>query len=390
MAIYLDNAATTPVAAEVLSAMLPFFSTHYGNASAKYYELGKVARRAVNKARQQIARLLNAEISADEDQPSEIIFTSGATESNNWVMQNAPLMTGKKHLITSAVEHHSILDVGKFMVKYHGCRLTILPVDNYGIVKIAELANAISDDTALISVMLANNETGTLQPLAEIAALAKKQHILLHTDAVQAMGKIPVDVKKLDVDFLSLSGHKFYAPKGIGALYCRRGIKLPALMNGGGQEKSRRAGTLNVPAIVGLGQAAELAISPAEAQRQSELVEELWNGLSKNIPHIYRNGHSEKRLPNILNVRVDGAEGEAILLRLDMCGIQVASGSACSTDSLEPSHVLLAMGIAQECAHGSLRFSLSKDTTRDDLAKVIKIVPPQIAIIRAMSPTWSA
>jgi cysteine desulfurase len=392
MSIYLDHAATTPVRAEVLAKMLPYFSEDFGNASAKHYELGRRARAAVHLARRQVAALLGAEIPTDEDKPSEIAFTSGATESNNWVIGTAPLITKKKHLITSGIEHHAILDTCKFMTKHYGCSLTILPVDSRGFVDPAAVEKAITPDTALVSIMLANNEVGTIEPLAEISAIAKKPGVLVQTDAVQAAGKIPLDVQKLGVDFLSISGHKFYGPKGVGALYIRRGTKnwLP-LMHGGGQEKGQRAGTYNVPGIVGIGEAAELAQAEMSevGARESELVEKLWQGISAAVPKVYRNGDVKNRLPNILNARFDGAEGEAILLRLDMSGIQVASGSACSTDSLEPSHVLLALGVPTESAHGSIRFSLGRTTTSADIDATIAAVVKQVKVIREMSVTWN-
>ncbi|GHV20586.1 cysteine desulfurase NifS [Planctomycetales bacterium] len=390
MSIYLDNAATTAVRKEVLAAMLPFFSENYGNASAKYYELGKRSRRAVMAARGQVARLLGANDYADEDKLPEVFFTSGATESNNWVIQNAPTFTGKKHLITSSIEHHAVLETAEFMAKKHGCALTVVPVDGRGFVNPADLEKAITSDTALISIMFANNEVGTIEPLAAIAEIAKKHGVLCHTDAVQAAGKVPLDVKKLGVDFLSISGHKFYGPKGVGALYISPAVKnFPAWSHGGGQEKHRRAGTYNVPGIVGLGAAAELAQAEMAAvdARERELVERLWTGLAA-IPRIYRNGDATERLPNILNVRFDGAEGEAILLRLDRQGIQVASGSACSTDSLEPSHVLLALGVPTESAHGAIRFSLGRETTAADIDQTIAITAQQVKIIRDMSVTW--
>ena len=391
MNIYLDNAATTAVTPEVLEAMLPFLRENYGNASSKHYEIGRTARRAVMNARQQVARMLGAEIPADEDKVSGVFFTSCATESNNWVIQNAPLANGgKKHIITSAVEHPAVLTTCAFMEKHYGYKVTVVPVDNTGLVDPAAVEKAMTPDTALVSVMVANNEVGTLQPVAEIAKIAKKGGALMHTDAVQAAGKIPLDVNALGVDFLSISGHKFHGPKGVGALYVRKGVNLPPLLHGGGQENNHRAGTYNAAGIVGMGKAAELACAEMETvgKRQFALVEELWRGLSAASPKIYRNGHPEKRIPNILNVRYDGAEGEAILMRLDMFGIQVSSGSACATGDIKASHVLLALGIPQENAHGSIRFSLGRETTEDDIRKVIEIVPKQVQMIRDMSVTW--
>lgn len=387
--IYLDNAATTCIDDAVMQEMLPFFKENYGNASAKYYERGKIGRRAVAKARQQVAASIGATIPTDEDKISEIVFTSCATEANNWVIKNAPKITDKKHLIISSVEHHAVLETAEYMEE-SGYKLTILPVDSMGIVNPQDLKDAITTDTALVSIMMANNEVGAIQPIKELAAIAKEHGALFHSDAVQALGKLNIDVHDLDVDFLSLSAHKFHGPKGVGALYIRKGLKIEPLLHGGGQENHRRAGTLNVPGIVGMGKAAEIATANIEdaSAKEKILTEKLWSGLSAAIPKIHRNGHPDNRLPNILNIRFDGAEGEAILMYLDMAGVQVASGSACSTDSLEPSHVLLAMGIAQEDAHGSIRFSLSKYTTEEDIDKLIEIMPPQVNNIRQMSVTW--
>ncbi len=391
MSIYLDNAATTGVIPEVRDAMLPFLNDDFGNPSSKHYDLGRRARRAVMEARQQVAKLLGAEIPADEDRVRNVYFTACDTESNNWVIQNAPLVAkGKKHIVTSAIEHPAVLTTCAFMEKHYGFKVTVVPVDSTGLVDPAAVEKALTPETARVSVMVANNEVGTLQPVAEIAAIAHRGGALMHTDAVQAAGKIPLDVKALGVDFLSISGHKFHAPKGVGALYVAPGIDLPPLIHGGGQENNHRAGTYNVAGIVGMGKAAEVAMAEMAtvAPRQFALVERLWQGLSAASPKIHRNGHPEKRIPNILNVRYDGAEGEAVLLRLDMFGIQVSSGSACATGDIKASHVLLALGIPQEDAHGSIRFSLGRDTTAVDIEKVIEVVPQQVRVIRDMSVTW--
>ncbi len=387
-AIYLDNAATTRVAPEVFEAMAPYFREHYGNASAKYYSLGQTARQAVRRARVQLAELIGAQVPADEDHPGEIVFTGGATESNNWVLTHAT-HGPRKHLVIGGVEHHAVMEVAEHLETMHGVEVTRVPVDASGRVDPAAVAEAVRAETALVSVMLANNEVGTLQPVREIARIAHDHGALMHTDAVQAVGKILVNADELEVDLLSLSAHKFYGPKGVGALYIRRGTRLEPWMRGGGQENRRRAGTLNVPGIVGLGAAAALAATRmhAEAERQRELVERLWEGLSV-IPQATRNGDPKKRLPNILNVRFAGVEGEAILMYLDMQGVQVASGSACATDSLEPSHVLLAMGVPQEEAHGSIRFSLGCETTAADIDRVLTVLPEQVQTLRAMSVTW--
>ena len=390
--IYLDNAATTKIDEEVFKEMVPFLTENYGNPSSKYYSLGRTARSAVNKARIQVAKLIGAEIPEDEDKKGEIIFTSCATESNNTVLKNAVEVTGKKRIISSTVEHHAILETLEYLAKKGTIEYTLLPVDSTGTVNPEDLREELSkDDVALISIMFANNEVGSIQPIKKLAKIAHEYGTLFHTDAVQAAGKIKIDVKDLDVDYLSLSAHKFYGPKGVGILYAKKGVKTVPLLHGGAQEAHRRAGTLNVASIIGMGKAAEIAESEVAAgtSRIAELTERLWNGINKSIPKIHRNGESANKLPNIVNIRFDGVEGEAILLRLDMFGIQVSSGSACSTDSIEPSHVLLALGIAQEDAHGSIRFSLSKFTTEKDIDKVIEILPPQINLLRQMSVTWN-
>lgn len=390
--IYLDNAATTKIDDAVFDEMLPFLKDHYGNPASKYYSVGRFARAAVNKARRQVAELIGANIPEDEDKISEIVFTSCATESNNTVLKAAVEMTGKKHIISSSFEHHAILETLEYLQKKGTIDFTLLPVDSSGLVNPDDLREAIvKQETALVSIMFANNEVGSIQPIKELAQIAHENNVLFHTDAVQAAGKIEIDVKDLDVDFLSLSAHKFYGPKGVGVLYVKKGTKVVPLLHGGAQEGHRRAGTLNVASIVGLGKAAELAKTYVSTgtSNMAELVERLWEGIEKEIPKVYRNGNAVNKLPHILNVRFDGAEGEAILLRLDMYGIQVSSGSACSTDSIAPSHVLLALGIAQEDAHGSIRFSLSKDTTSADIDRVIEILPKQVDMIRKMSVTWN-
>ena len=390
--IYLDNAATTPIAENVLEVMLPYLTTHYGNPSAKYYSIGRTARIAVLKARKQVASLIGANIPEDEGRRSEIVFTSCATESNNTVLKTVCELTGKRHIITSAIEHHAIMETVEYLEKKGEIELTILPVDSGGTVSPEELRKVIrKDETALVSVMLANNEIGTIQPVKELAAIAHENGALFHTDAVQAAGKIIIDVKELNVDFLSLSAHKFYGPKGVGILYIKKGTNMIPLLHGGAQESHQRAGTLNVAGIVGMGAAAELVSESMEKESQKLyiLVEKLWKNLERDIPQIYRNGDPENRLPNILNVRFAGAEGEAILMRLDMFGVQVSSGSACSTDSIAPSHVLMALGIAQEDVHGSIRISMGRYTTEEDIDRLSEILPDQIDIIRQMSVTWN-
>ena len=391
--IYLDNAATTRITPDVFKEMEPFLTTHYGNPASKYYSLGRFTRGAVNQARRRVASFIGADIPEDEDKRGEIVFTSCATESNNTVLKTIAESTGKNHIITSAVEHHAILETLEYLEKKGEITITKLPVDITGVVNPADLKTALQQNpnTALVSIMYANNEVGSIQPIKQLAAIAHEHGVLFHTDAVQAAGKIVIDVKDLGVDFLSLSAHKFYGPKGVGILYIKKGTRTVPLLHGGAQEGHRRAGTLNVASIVGMGKAAELAGNdiPENYTRISKLTEKLWDGISANIPKVYRNGAAKERLPNILNVRFCGAEGEAILLRLDMFGIQVSSGSACSTDSIEPSHVLLALGIAQEDAHGSIRFSLSRETTEKDIDRVLEILPAQIDIIRQMSVTWN-
>jgi cysteine desulfurase len=385
--IYLDNAATTRVSPEVFEAMKPFFAEEYGNSSTLYRQ-GREAAKAVATAREQVAGLINANV-------PEIYFTSGGTESDNWAVKGLVCGercgAGRKHVITSAIEHHAVLETVRFMERHMGCVATVLPVDEYGLVDPQTLRDSLRDDTALVSIMAANNEVGTVEPIRELAEIAHDRGALFHTDAVQAAGKIPLDVRELGVDLLSLSGHKFHAPKGIGALYVRKGVRLGSFMHGGMQENNRRAGTLNNHGIVGLGKAAELAKKSlgAETGRQRALVEDLWKKLSAAIPEIRRNGHPEKRVPNILSVCLEGVEGEAILLRLDMYGIMVSSGSACTTGSLDPSHVLLALGLPAEKAHGSVRFSLGQESAQEDIDKVAEVLPKVVSVLREMSPTWN-
>jgi len=381
--IYLDNAATTRVLPGVFEAMKPYFGERYGNAASRYYEAGRQAAAALEKAREEIAGLINA-------RPDEIYFTAGATESSNWVLQSLLLGAQKKHVIVSAIEHHSVLEPVEALAKLAGVEATLLPVDGLGRVDPAALDKAIRPDTALVSVMHANNEIGTVQPIAELAAVARAKGVPFHTDACQTVGKIPVDVQALGIDLLSLSGHKFHAPKGIGALWLRKGQRLRPLLHGGGQERNRRAGTSNVAGAVGLGAAAVwMRARLAEyAAHEIALVERLWRGLEAAIPKIRRNGDPSGRVPGILNVAVQGAEGEAILGYLDMMGVMASSGSACTSGSLDPSHVLLAVGLPAEVAHGSIRFSLSGETTEAEIDRVIATVPGVVERLRAMSPTW--
>lgn len=381
--VYADNAATTPVTPAVLEAMTPWLMENYGNPSS-IYSIGRAARTAVEKARRQVAAALNAE-------PGEIYFTSCGTEADNWALKGSMqrwAAKGKKHLITAAFEHHAILHSAKALEK-EGFEVTYLPVTPEGLVDPAELEKAIREDTALVSIMLANNEIGTVQPIAELAAIAHAHGAWFHTDAVQAVGHIPVDVKALGVDMLSLSGHKFHAPKGVGALYVKKGILPNIFMDGGAQEKGRRAGTENLASIVGLGEAITVATASLEENmaRITAMRDRLIDSLLQ-LPRTRLNGSREHRLPGNLNISFEGIEGESLLLRLDMAGICASSGSACTSGSLDPSHVLMAIGLKHEVAHGSLRLSLSELTTEADIDYIIAQVPPIVEGLRAMSPVW--
>ena len=381
--VYADNAATTTVTPAVLEAMTPWLMENYGNPSS-IYSIGRAARPAVEKARRQVAAALNAE-------PGEIYFTSCGTEADNWALKGSMrrwAAKGKKHLITAAFEHHAILHSAKALEK-EGFEVTYLPVTPEGLVDPAELEKAIREDTALVSIMLANNEIGTVQPIAELAAIAHAHGAWFHTDAVQAVGHIPVDVKALGVDMLSLSGHKFHAPKGVGALYVKKGILPNIFMDGGAQEKGRRAGTENLASIVGLGEAITVATASLEENmaRITAMRDRLIDSLLQ-LPRTRLNGSREHRLPGNLNISFEGIEGESLLLRLDMAGICASSGSACTSGSLDPSHVLMAIGLKHEVAHGSLRLSLSELTTEEDIDYIIAQVPPIVEGLRAMSPVW--
>lgn len=381
--VYMDYNATTPTDERVLEEMLPFFKDIYGNPSS-IYSLAQRAKKAIDEAREKLATLLNAD-------PKEIIFTSGGTEADNWAIKGIAYANQDrgKHIITSQIEHHAVLNTCKFLEK-QGFRVTYLPVDRYGVVDLDVLKQSITPETILISIMFANNEVGTIQPIKEIAEIAKKQGIYFHTDAVQAVGKIAVDVEELGVDLLSLSAHKFYGPKGIGALYVRRGVKIVPLLHGGEQERGRRAGTENVPGIVGLGKAAEIAGKEMEEEerRVKILRDKLEKKLVEKIPEIIVNGHPQKRLYNTLSICVKYVEGESMLINLDKEGICASSGSACTSSSLEPSHVLLAMGIPPEIAHGSLRFSLGKFNGEADVEKVSEVLPKIVEDLRKISPFW--
>lgn len=379
--VYMDHNATTPTDHRVVEAMLPYFSKGYGNPSS-IYKLAQEAHEAKEAARDRVAEILGAK-------PEEVVFTSGGTEADNFAIKGIAYANKEKrnHIITSKVEHHAVLNVCKWLEK-QGYEVTYLGVDKYGIVDLDELRDAIGDKTILISVMHANNEIGTIEPIAEIAKIAKEKGIYLHTDAVQTVGKLSTDVNELGVDLLSLSGHKFYGPKGVGALYVRRGTKVVPLLHGGHHERSRRAGTENVPGIVGLGKTCEIALGEMkdEGKTLKTLRDRLQKGIVDGIDDVVLNGHPEQRLPNTLSVCVKWVEGESILLNLDLQGIAASSGSACASGSLEPSHVLSAIGLPPEVAHGSLRFSLGKDNTEDDVDLVIGALPPIVEKLRAMSP----
>ena len=379
--IYLDHAATTPTRPEVVKAMLPFFGDAFGNPSS-IHSLGQEAKGAIEEARTKVAELIGA-------RSEEIVFTSGGTEADNFALKGVAFANEHKgnHIITTPIEHHAVLEVCKFLEK-RGFRITCLPVDKYGMVDPDDVKRAITAKTIIISVMHASNEVGTIEPVEEIGKIAQEAGVHFHSDAVQTVGHIPVNVDKLKVDLLSISGHKFNGPKGVGALYVRKGTKLVSLMHGGEHEKRRRAGTENVPGIVGLAKAAELAGQEIgkEAERLAYLRDKLIKGLGDKIDQIRLNGHPTKRLPNNVNASIDFVEGESMLLNLDLEGICASTGSACSSSSLEPSHVLLALGLPPEQAHGSLRFTLGRDNTDADVERVLEVLPGIVAKLRAMSP----
>ncbi|MCM8762136.1 MAG: cysteine desulfurase NifS [Candidatus Omnitrophica bacterium] len=381
--IYMDYNATTPCDKRVVDEMVPYFSEQFGNPSS-IYRLARDAKKAVEKARENLAKLLDCK-------PEEVFFTSCGTEADNWAITGTAFgMRDKgRHIITSSIEHHAVLHTCKFLEKM-GYEITYLPVDRYGIVDIEILKKSIRKDTILVSIMAANNEIGTIQPIKEIAQIVKEKGVLFHTDAVQVVGKLPFSVKQLGLDMLSLSGHKFYGPKGVGALYVKKGVKLIPFIYGGGQERKKRAGTENVAGIVGIGKAAEIAISEMteEGEKIRPLRDKLEEGIKQKIPEIIINGHPEKRLYNTLNLCIRAVEGEAILLHLDFEGICASSGSACTSGSLEPSHVLVAIGVPDILLHSSLRLSLGKHNTEDDVDKVLEVLPGIAEKLRKMSPFW--
>ena len=381
--IYLDNAATTKTAPEVVDAMLPYFSEYYGNAST-IYSLGAESKKAMDHARQTIADSLGAK-------PEEIYFTAGGSESDNWALKaTAEAYASKgKNIITTKIEHHAILHTCEYLEK-RGFEITYLNVDRDGLISLDELKAAIRPDTILISVMFANNEIGTIEPIAEIGEIAKEHGVLFHTDAVQAYAQVPINVDEMHIDMLSASGHKLNGPKGIGFLYIRKGVKIRSFVHGGAQERSRRAGTENIPGIVGLGAAVERAmrIMDSKTQREIELRDYLIGRLENEIPHCWLNGHRTKRLPNNINFSFLFIEGESMLIMLDMKGICASSGSACTSGSLDPSHVLLAIGLKHEEAHGSLRLTLSEDSTKEEMDIVAEEVKKIVQRLRDMSPLY--
>lgn len=381
--IYLDNAATTKTAPEVVDAMLPYFSEYYGNAST-IYSLGAESKKAMDHARQTIADSLGAK-------PEEIYFTAGGSESDNWALKaTAEAYASKgKHIITTKIEHHAILHTCEYLEK-RGFEITYLNVDRDGLISLDELKAAIRPDTILISVMFANNEIGTIEPIAEIGEIAKEHGVLFHTDAVQAYAQVPIHVDEMHIDMLSASGHKLNGPKGIGFLYIRKGVKIRSFVHGGAQERSRRAGTDNIPGIVGLGAAVERAmrIMDSKTRKEIELRDYLIGRLENEIPHCWLNGHRTKRLPNNINFSFLFIEGESMLIMLDMKGICASSGSACTSGSLDPSHVLLAIGLKHEEAHGSLRLTLSEDSTKEEMDIVAEEVKKIVQRLRDMSPLY--
>lgn len=381
--VYADNAATTKISPRVLAAMLPYLTEHYGNPSS-IYAIGRNAKRALEGARERCAAALHCKA-------QEIYFTSGGSEADNWAIKGTAERLGakgKRHIVTTAFEHHAVLHTCEALEK-QGFEVTYLPVGEKGIVSAEDVKNAIREDTALVTIMYANNEIGTIQPIAEIAKICREKGVLFHTDAVQAVGNVPIDLSTLGVDMLSLSGHKLHAQKGIGILYCRQGVTLPNLICGGGQERGKRAGTENLAAIVGLSEA--LTAATENIEERTERVTAMRNRLIDGILKIERtrlNGDRDCRLAGNCNVSIEGIEGESLLLSLDNAGICASSGSACTSGSLDPSHVLLALGLPHEVAHGSLRLTISDETTDSDIDYILRTLPPIVERLRAMSPLW--
>ena len=381
---YMDYSATTYVKPEVLDAMMPFFTEKFGNPSS-FYGISRETKMAVDNARAQVAKAINCD-------PNEVYFTGGGSEADNWAIKGIATAHMKKgnHIITTKIEHHAVLHTCEFLEKF-GFEVTYLDVNEEGFIDLKQLESAITDKTILVSIMFANNGIGTIQPIKEIGAICREKKVLFHTDAVQAIGSVPVDVKEMNIDLLSLAGHKLYGPKGIGALYIRKGVRIDNLIHGGGQERGRRAGTENIPGVVGLGKAIEIATENIEENRArlTVLRDKLIDGILERIPYARLNGpRGDKRLPGNSNISFEFIEGESILLSLDFEGICASSGSACTSGSLDPSHVLLAIGLPHEKAHGSLRTTLGAASTEEDVEKLLNELPPIIERLRNMSPLW--
>ncbi len=381
--VYLDHSATTPVRKEVLESMLPYFTEAWGNPSS-IHQWGRTSRKAVEQAREEIAQYIGAE-------PREIFFTSGGTEADNLAIFGTVEAKKGMHIITSSVEHHGVLDACQYLEK-QGYEVTYLPVNEYGQVNPEDVRKALRPDTVLVTIMYANNEVGTIQPIKEIASITREAGVWFHTDAVQAVGSIPVDVKDLGVDMLTLSAHKFYGPKGIGALYVRKGVRPKPITHGGGQERKIRPGTENVAGIMGMAKALELAIADLDQnmKRITGLRDRLIQGIRENIPEVVLNGHATARLPGNVNMSFLYIEGESLILSLDMVGVAVSSGSACTSGSLEPSHVLMNMGMDHQQAHGSLRMTLGVSTTAEDIDYVVSELTQIVEKLRAMSPLYNS
>ncbi|NMA02536.1 MAG: cysteine desulfurase NifS [Clostridia bacterium] len=382
--VYLDHSATTPVRSEVAQVVTEYYTNIFGNPSS-VHSFGREARKGIENAREQVANLINGK-------PEEIIFTSGGTEADNMAIIGSALANKNKgkHIITTAIEHHAVLDSCKYLEK-EGFKVTYLPVDSEGMIDLETLKANITEETILITIMHVNNEVGTILPIKEVGAIAKERGILFHVDAVQSYGKLPIDVNEMNIDMLSASGHKIYGVKGVGCLYLRRGVKLHPIMFGGAQERKRRPGTENVPGIVGFGLASELAGQEMEMenQRLTVLRDKLITGILENIPCTQLNGHRTQRLPGNVNISFEFIEGESLLLMLDLKGIAASSGSACTSGSLDPSHVLMAMGLCHEIAHGSLRLTLGRDNTEEDIDYVLEVLPEIVERLRAMSPLYN-
>ena len=382
--IYMDFAATTPIKKEVAEAMLPYYTEIFGNPSSVHF-FGRGVKGAIDNARDEVAKLINA-------QASEVFFTGGGSEADNWAIKGVAFANKEKgnHIITSKIEHHAVLHTCEYLEKHHGFEITYLEVDSDGLINLEDLKNAITDKTILISIMFANNEIGTIEPIKEIAKIAKERGVIFHTDGVQAIGNIPVDVNDLGVDLLAMAAHKIYGPKGVGALYIRKGLKLHSILHGGAQEKKRRAGTENIAGIVGFGKAAELARLELSQhmEKLTRLRDKLIKGVLETIPYSRLNGSATERLPGNANFCFEFIEGESLLLSLDFVGIAGSSGSACTSGSLDPSHVLMAIGLTHEIAHGSLRLSLGDMNTEEDIDYVLEQLPNIVQKLRMMSPLY--